>query len=342
MGIVDTHQMPGGDRDLDLLDHANPALLVGPLPQAPPELLAHVIAARFLAGYSGYTRKAYLQDLRDFFAWCARHDVGVLEAGRSTIDFYARGLAELAADPGSGRTKPLGRATVARRLVTLSGYYHYALSEDVIPRSPVDHVRRPKVAEDSPTLGLDRREAGRLLRAAAQHSPRARALLTLLLHDGLRIGEALGADVTDLTTVRGHRVLAITRKGGARRHVVLNAAVCDALDTYLAERPVDRTSGPLFNTRTGGRFAPSEAWRLVRKVAAEAGIEHADRISPHSMRHSFVTLAREAGVPLEDVQDAAGHADPRTTRRYDRGRHNLDRSPVHLLGSYLATPGGTS
>lgn len=63
-------------------------------------------------------------------------------------------------------------------------------------------------------------------------------------------------------------------------------------------------------------------------------------IGPHEtadfLTDPFVTLAREAGVPLEDVRDAAGHADPRATRRYDRGRHNLDRYPAYTLVAFLA------
>ncbi|MBO0842147.1 MAG: tyrosine-type recombinase/integrase, partial [Nocardioides sp.] len=244
-----------------------------------------------------------------------------LEANRAAVDGYTRHL--------EARRAP---ATVARRLSALAGLYAYAVAEGVLEASPLAHVKRPRTSGDSPTLGLDRAEARTLLAAAQEHSARAGALVTLLLHDGLRISEALGADVTDLSTVRGHRVLSVLRKGGTRRDVVLNPATAHALEGYLGER----TSGPIFVTGTGGRWHRSEAFRLVRRVGTEAGIEHADRLSPHSLRHTFVTLAREAGVPLEDVQDAAGHADPRTTRRYDRGRHNLDRHPAYALGAFLA------
>ena len=62
---------------------------------------------------------------------------------------------------------------------------------------------------------------------------------------------------------------------------------------------------------------------MVRRIARRASLDGAGEISPHSLWVAFITGAREAGAPLEDVQDAAGHADPRTTRRYDRGRHSL-------------------
>jgi integrase len=77
------------------------------------------------------------------------------------------------------------------------------------------------------------------------------------------------------------------------------------------------------------------AWRLVRRLARRAGLPAADRLSPHSLRHSAITAALNAGVPFRDVQDFAGHADPRTTRRYDRSRNSLDRHATYALASRL-------
>jgi integrase/recombinase XerD len=74
---------------------------------------------------------------------------------------------------------------------------------------------------------------------------------------------------------------------------------------------------------------------MVRRLARRAALDGAGEIRPHSLRVFFITGAREAGVALEDVQDAAGHADPRTTRRYDRGRHSLDRHASYALTSWL-------
>jgi integrase/recombinase XerD len=94
---------------------------------------------------------------------------------------------------------------------------------------------------------------------------------------------------------------------------------------------VDSLTGPLFVTSTGARLDRHAVFRLVRRLAERAGLESAGQISPHSLRHAFATTARAEGVPLEDVQDAMGHADPRTTRRYDRDRHNLDRDPSYTI-----------
>ena len=70
------------------------------------------------------------------------------------------------------------------------------------------------------------------------------------------------------------------------------------------------------------------ATRIVTRLAKTAGVTK--HISPHSLRHSFITAALDAGVPLRDVQIAARHADPRTTMRYDRARNQLDRHPNYI------------
>ena len=74
--------------------------------------------------------------------------------------------------------------------------------------------------------------------------------------------------------------------------------------------------------------------RMVKRLVKHAGIDK--RISPHSLRHSFITAALDAGVPLRDVQEAASHADPRTTMRYDRARGNLDRHATYIVSTFIA------
>jgi integrase/recombinase XerD len=288
------------------------------------------LLAAFLVGYEGHTRNAYARDLSGWLSFCSRYGIEPLSARRAHVDAYARELAEV-----QGRA----RSTVARRLSALTGFYGYALDEGLIERSPLAGVRRPKVAEDSQTTGLDRDQLRAVLAAAreravtgAGQSRRDQALVTLLAHNGLRIGEALAADVSDLGTERGHRTLRITRKGSRRATVVLAPVTARALDDYLG----GRDDGPLFVTVGGRRLDEPAAFRMVRRLARAAGLDCADQLSPHSLRHAFVTLALDAGVSLRDVQDAAGHADPRTTRRYDRARHNLDRAATYAVAAYLA------
>lgn len=275
----------------------------------------------WLNGYrSKHTRTAYENDLRQFREWCASHDVDPIAVRRFHVDTYARALEEHGATP----------ATVARKLSALASFYGYLAAEEIIERMPLTHVRRPRTDSDSQRTGLDRDEVLALRSIARKDGPRSHALIELLVGNGLRISEALSLDVTDMETERGHRVLHVVRKGGKRTTESLAPPVIDALDTYLD----GRTNGPLFITATGRRMHRTYAFRLVGRLAKTAGV--AGRKSPHSLRHSFITLSLDAGVPLRDVQDAAGHADPRTTRRYDRARHNLDRHAAYALARHLA------
>ena len=240
------------------------------------------------------------------------------------MNAYARGLesSDLAASP------------VARKLSGLSRWYDFLLKLRAVDVNPVGGADRPYVSRDhSATVGLSPEEVDALLVAAAAGSGpaavRHRAVLVLLADLGLRVGELVGLDVTDVGWERGHRTGRFGGKGGKPRRRVLTAAAAEVLDEYLA----GRGEGPLFVTSTGSRIDRHAVFRLVRRLAREAGIESWERLSPHSLRHSFATTARSEGVPLEDVQDAMGHADPRTTRRYDRDRHNLDRDPAYTIAA---------
>jgi integrase/recombinase XerD len=283
---------------------------------------AEEVVRAFLLGYEGHTRAAYARDLAEWGRFCEQAGVDPLDATRVHVDACARLLVEV-----DGRSP----ATVARKLSALSGFYRYAVSEDLVARNPVDPIRRPKVGSDSVSTGLDRHELSALLSAAQADSPRSCALVTLLALNGLRVSEALAVDVTDLSTERGHRVLFVTRKGGKRATVPLSPRTAETVDAYLA----GRTAGPLFATSTGARLDRGAAWRLLRKLARRAVPGKADSIHPHDLRHAFVTLSLDAGASLRDVQDAAGHADPRTTRRYDRARNNLDRHPTYALAGLV-------
>ena len=74
----------------------------------------------------------------------------------------------------------------------------------------------------------------------------------------------------------------------------------------------------------------------MRRIARRAGI--AKRVGPHTLRHAFITAALDAGVPLRDVQEAASHADPRTTMRYDRARVSLDRHATYIVATFSPAP----
>jgi integrase/recombinase XerD len=288
------------------------------------------LVGAFLVGYPPHSSRAYFGDLKAWYAWCASAGVHPLVARRHHVDTWVRHLSQVE-QPTTGR--PASPASIARRLSCLSKFYDYGIRDaELLDSSPVANVRRPKVSEDSSTVGLTAAELDRLLTAAEAHGARSAALVSLLVYNGLRIAEVLACDVEAFTHQRGHRVLRIMRKGGKASTEPLSPIVLRALEDYIGER----TTGPLFlNAEGTERLSYSIAYKLVRRLARRAGIAAADKISPHSLRHSIATELLAAGVPLQDVQDAMGHADPRTTRAYDRSRHNLDRHPTYTMAAQL-------
>jgi len=225
---------------------------------------------------------------------------------------------------------------VTRRLCTIAGFYRYAVEEELIDHSPAAHVRRPRVDYESHAVALDRNELGALLIAAGLGPPAEHALISLLALNGLRVSEATGADIEQLGLERGHRTLTITRKGGKVVTIPLAPRTARAIDLAIGER----TDGPIFLAADGRRLDRHGAGRIVRKAARRAGIGKV--VTPHTLRHAFITAALDAGVPLRDVQEAASHADPRTTMRYDRARGSLDRHATYIVAAYMPSRTATS
>ncbi len=212
-------------------------------------------------------------------------------------------------------------ATTCRRISTVAGLHRFAVIDGYLDRSPAEYVRRPAVPQDSQVLGLDRMQLGALVAAARASTPTDAALITMLGLPGLRISEACHADIEDLGTERGHRTLHVIGKGNKPALIPLPVPVARTLELVAADR-------------SGARMDRYAATRIVRRLAKRAGITH--RVGCHALRHSSITAALDAGVPLRDVQIAARHADPRTTTRYDRARGNLDRHANYIVAAFIA------
>ena len=281
---------------------------------------------------SDHTRAAYRRDVGGWLDWCRARELDALRVTFIHVNAYGREL------EAAGQTA----ATVARKLSGLSSWYGFLAKIGGVTANPVAGADRPRVARDhSATVGLAAAEVDALLATAETDrgppSVRNYAVIAVLADLGLRVGELVGLDIDDLGYERGHRSIRFVGKGGAHRRRALTPASTAAVETYLLHRAaaqgvsVEQLAGPLFVTATGARLDRHAVFRLVRRLATTAGIAAAPSSSPHSLRHAFATAARDEGVPLEDVQDAMGHADPRTTRRYDRDRHNLDRDPSYAI-----------
>ncbi|WP_410873380.1 tyrosine-type recombinase/integrase [Nocardia sp. A7] len=288
------------------------------------DLVLRLASAAYLARFSGTSRIHCSSDLRLYFNWCLDHRASPLTMSRAEIERYIGWMREVR------RFKP---STVARRMAVVTGFYRTCVIDGVLEHSPAEYVRRPRVSNESPTLGLSHLQFEALLSAARDSANRFDfALVVMLGLLGLRIFETCNTDIADIGEEHGHRVLRVVGKGSKIVLIPLPPAVGRGIDRAIA----DRDLGPILLNSRGRRMDRHCATRRLRALA-EVSVVRLPHMHPHMLRHTFVTTMLDAGIDLRDVQIAARHADPRTTMRYDRARNNLDRHANYILAAYMAS-----
>jgi len=280
------------------------------------------LAAGWLLGYrSENTRRAYRLDLATWVDWIRDRGVDPMAARRAHLDAWAR-------DQETQGRRP---TTVARGLASVSSFYRWCVAEGHLDANPAADVRRPPTTEGYVDLtpALDRDQVGRLI--AAADSPQDHALVVVLAAMGLRVSEALALRLEAVQDVRGHRTVVVHGKGGRQDRMPLPPVVMDALERVAAAE--GRTTGPVFVGADGAPMTRHGATRILARLSRRAGFP--SPVRPHTLRATAITSALEAGSSLRDVQDMARHADPRTTRRYDRARGALDRHAAYTVATWL-------
>ena len=287
-----------------------------------PAIDEYLTFLRVERGVAPATIRAYRSDLSDF------------AAARGTGVDWARGpdaaVRYLAARTRRGRPNDPGLAptSLRRRAASIRGFYRFAFGEGLIPvdvAAQLDLPRQPRILPETLTV----EETERLLEAAGGDDPdepqhdrrlRDRALLELLYAAGLRVSEALGLDADDLSLDAG--TARVIGKGDRERVVPVGEVALDRLRRWidgprsglLAQGTHRGRGGPIFLGERGGRLSRAAAWSSVKAAAGAAGL--GDRISPHTLRHSFATHLLEGGADLRIVQELLGHASISTTQLY--------------------------
>ena len=165
---------------------------------------------------------------------------------------------------------------------------------------------------------------------------RDRAIIGLLIYTAARVGAVAGLKISDYFDTGNQFCLRFAEKGGKSRTIPARHDLQGFLEDYLASIGSSAPDAPLFRTATGrtGRLthrgmSAGDVGRMVRRRMRDAGLP--PRLSSHSFRVATVTNLLSQGVPLEDVQHLAGHADPRTTRLYDRRQRQITRNIVERI-----------
>lgn len=293
-------------------------------PPVVPQSELDLFTESFLNRWEGNSQVAYRMGIKVFFEWCETRGLHpIYDIKRPHLELYMTYLRDERGNSAS---------TIRHRLCTVRQFHDIAVDDELINRNPGLRVRLPKVRIDlNKKVSLDRNEMGLFMHHAAKASPTDYALMVLMGYLGLRVTEACNLDIPDCLEVsKAHRVVKIVSKGGEIAVLPQPPVVMRALDAVIG----DRTEGPVFVRRDGSRMTRSSAAKIVRRIAKAAGIQM--KMSCHTLRHSSIAGAIDAGVPLRTVQLSARHRDISTTVRiYDRGRQNLDTHSSHVLATYF-------
>lgn len=301
--------------------------------------LTQAIAAWLLRTPSQATRKNYRCDLDQYFKF-AGINLACPEQLLETRPEDVASWRERLQDQG------LANSTVARRLTVLRSLFSYLQVYGYTGANPAHSkfVAAPPVPRDGKTVGLSPKDCRRLLDAPDSSTPvglRDRALLATLAYSACRVGELVQLTVGDFKSSGEHRILALYGKGGKERTVPIHVEAVERLNTWITVAAIaDDRGGPLFrpplSSRGRGRDGFAErplsvraVEYLVERYAQQIGLDPA--VTVHSLRVTALTTARERGADIVDLQDFAGHSDPRTTLTYIRTRDRLSKSPAYVL-----------
>jgi integrase/recombinase XerD len=307
----------------------------GGLPSLIDAYLDHLAVER---GLAANTIAAYRRDLQRYARFLAAAGATVESADERLVTAFLRSLREPDADESV-----LSPASAARALSAVRGLHQFAAREGLTDADPSRDVAPPALPRRLPhALSID--EVHRLLAAARTGDDplalRDVALLELLYATGARVSEAVGLAVDDVdlgqpaeadgaTGGSATGSVLLWGKGGRTRVVPLGSYARDALAAYLVRgRPAllaaagRRAAGAaravrhphlLFRNARGGPLTRQGAWLVLRAAAERAGLE---RVSPHTLRHSFATHLLDGGADVRVVQELLGHASVTTTQVY--------------------------
>jgi integrase/recombinase XerD len=264
-------------------------------------------------GLSRNTLEAYRSDLLQFGEFLDRQDLSALEAEHRNLAAF---LSELAA--GTQERAPVSAATLARKVACLRSFYRHLRREGAIEHDPTAELRGPHKTQRLPRV-LTREEVGKLLSEPKGTEPgalRDRALLEVMYACGLRASEAIGLQTGDVDLDEG--MLCARGKGSKERLVPIGRQAVAALRVYEQRgRPAlvaQKAETRLFVNRRGSGLTRQGLYKIVQGHARGAGLEQ--KMSPHTLRHSFATHLLAGGCDLRSLQEMLGHADLATTQIY--------------------------
>jgi tyrosine recombinase XerC len=250
-----------------------------------------------------HTIKNYTVDLDSFSLFIQDMDI-------AQIDHLAlrRFLAEM-------RSKAYSKRTIARKLASLRSFFKFLYREGYIKSNPIAAISSPKLDKKLPTF-LDVNQVTRVIMKPDTNTDaglRDRAILETLYSTGIRVSELVGLDLQDVDFISG--VIKVFGKGSKERIVPVGDEALNAIRRYNDKKDKkDKAKDAVFLNNHGGRLTDRSVRRVLDKYIHACAIE--EKISPHSLRHSFATHLLDRGADLRSVQELLGHMNLSTTQIY--------------------------
>lgn len=279
------------------------------------------------------TRAAYQHDVTQFMGFIGISGSGQLrQVCRAHVLAWRKDL----------ERRKLSAASIRRKLAAVSSLFGFLCERNAVTNNPADGVSRPKTgANEGKTPALSDVQARALLAAPGSDTWQARrdaSMLAVLLYHGLRASELCTLRIEDYAERRGLRTLSIQGKGGKIRFIPVHPRAVATVATYLDScEHAHQPKAPLFvSSRKGAADAPlrpmarQRVRELIARYASPAGLP-ANLIRPHALRATAATNALERGADIARVQDWLGHANPATTRLYDKRGDKPEESPTFAI-----------
>lgn len=264
-------------------------------------------------GLSRNTLEAYRSDLLQFGAWLEASGKDACAVQHTDLAAF---VATLAA--GTDGRPPAASTTIQRKVACLRSFYRHLRREEILDRDPTSELKGPPRGKRLPKV-LTRDEVALLLSQPSGQSPSAlrdRALLELMYACGLRASEAVGMRLEELDLDEG--VLRANGKGSKERLIPVGSKAVGALSAYFASgRPKligIRDETHVFVNQRGQGLTRQGLYKIVQRHAKSAGLS--EKMSPHTLRHTFATHLLAGGCDLRSLQEMLGHADIATTQIY--------------------------
>lgn len=279
---------------------------------------------------SEHTRRAYLRAVRCFLRWCELQAIGLTQISPAHVGLYLDGI-------------HVAIASKKQILAALRHFFDGMVTRHAMALNPALSVRTERyTVVEGKTPEITVKQARLLLQSIDTTNSiglRDKSIISILIYTAARIGAVSQLRIRDLYDSGDQYCLHFVDKGGKSREIPVRHDLQRLLFDLLQERSqgrIDHSDLPLFTTFAGRTQVPTirsmtanDIGRMVKRRMAAAGLP--SRLSPHSFRVATITDLLTQGVPLEDVQNLAGHADPRTTRLYDRRKMAITRNIVERI-----------